>query len=394
MLITTHTMATVKLRKKRLAAGKQQSLYLDFWPPIPHPDRKGKTTRREFLGLYLHNNPKTTLQRKHNKSTFALAENIRAQRQLEVQGGHYGFLTKDQDNRIDFLAYFAAQAKKRISAQSNSNYQNWRATYQHLQTFTQGHCKLEEVDKQFCEAFKSFLYHLPPSRHTRATKLAPNTVSCYFTAFKTALKAAYEEELIPSNPGSRVRGVGKAEVQREFLTLEELQGLHATECELPRLKEAALFSALTGLRFSDIHKLCWSEVRHSEALGYHLRFSQQKTQAVETLPIAKQAYELLGSPGLPTTKVFQELPSRITTWHSKKLKAWIMRAGISKSITFHCFRHTFATLQLTLGTDIYTVSKLLGHKALSTTQLYAQIVNQKKTAAVDRLAEAWSEVVC
>ena len=385
-------MATVKLRKKLLAAGKQQSLYLDFWPPISHPNRKGKTTRREFLGLYLHNNPQTTLQRKHNKATFALAENIRAQRQLEVQRGHYGFLTKDEDNSIDFLAYFEAQAKQRITAKSTSTYQVWMTTYQHLQTFTQGHCKLEEVDKQFCEAFKSFLCHLPSS-YNRATKLAQNTVSCYFAAFKTALKAAYEQELISTNPGSKVRGVGPAEVQREFLTLEELQRLHATECALPRLKQAALFSALTGLRFSDIQQLCWAEVRHSEALGYHLRFSQQKTEGVETLPIAKQAYELLGSPGLPAEKVFQELPRRMTTWHNKKLKQWVMRAGISKPITFHCFRHSFATLQLTLGTDIYTVSKLLGHKELATTQLYAQIVNEKKTAAVDRLAEAWGEVV-
>ena len=61
-----------------------------------------------------------------------------------------------------------------------------------------------------------------------------------------------------------------------------------------------------------------------------------------------------------------------------KLQQWVMKAGISKTITFHCPRHTYATLQLTLGTDIYTVSKLLGHKDLKTTQVYAKIIDEKK----------------
>jgi site-specific recombinase XerD len=62
-----------------------------------------------------------------------------------------------------------------------------------------------------------------------------------------------------------------------------------------------------------------------------------------------------------------------------------MKAGISKTITFHCARHTYATLQLTLGTDIYTVSKLLGHKDLSTTQIYAKIIDERKTLAASKI---------
>lgn len=64
-----------------------------------------------------------------------------------------------------------------------------------------------------------------------------------------------------------------------------------------------------------------------------------------------------------------------------------MKAGITKHITFHCGRHTFAVLQLSLGTEIYTVSKLLGHRELKTTQVYAQIMDAKKREAVNRIPE-------
>ena len=63
----------------------------------------------------------------------------------------------------------------------------------------------------------------------------------------------------------------------------------------------------------------------------------------------------------------------------------MMKAGITKTITFHCARHTYATLQLTLGTDIYTVSKLLGHKELRTTQIYAKVIDDKKKEAANRI---------
>lgn len=69
------------------------------------------------------------------------------------------------------------------------------------------------------------------------------------------------------------------------------------------------------------------------------------------------------------------------------MREWCLKAGITKHITFHCGRHTFAVLQLSLGTEIYTVSKLLGHRELKTTQVYAQIMDAKKREAVNRIPE-------
>jgi integrase len=189
--------------------------------------------------------------------------------------------------------------------------------------------------------------------------------------------------LIEIDLSTRIDGISDPEVQREYLTLEQLQALVNTPCSIPLLKSAALFSALTGLRFSDISKLVWSEVQYSELEGYFLQFRQKKTKGVEVLPISEQAVSLLGERKEPTEQVFKGLI--YSAYLNVHLKQWILRAGITKDITFHCFRHTFATLQLSHGTDIYTVSKMLGHRELKTTQIYAKIVDDTKRKAADKI---------
>lgn len=101
------------------------------------------------------------------------------------------------------------------------------------------------------------------------------------------------------------------------------------------------------------------------------------------MPISEQAYNLLGERKEPTIQVFQGLT--YSAYSNKHLYQWIGAGGISKDITFHCFRHTFATLQFSKGTDIYTVSKMLGHWELKTTQIYAKIIDQAKLTTADKI---------
>ena len=162
-----------------------------------------------------------------------------------------------------------------------------------------------------------------------------------------------------------------------------MQALVKTDCESKQLKTAFLFACLTGLRWSDINKLVWSEVQHSDEMGYYIRFRQQKTKGAETLPISEQARNMLGEEKEKTERVFKGL--KYSAWHNVKLAQWVLRAGITKNITFHCARHTYATLQLTMGTDIYTVSKLLGHRELKTTQIYAKVIDNKKKEAANKI---------
>lgn len=148
------------------------------------------------------------------------------------------------------------------------------------------------------------------------------------------------------------------------------------------LKRAALFSALTGLRHSDIQKLKWEEIQ-KDGENYRLNFTQQKTKGVEYMPISKQAYVLCGKRREPDKLVFEDLPD--PAWISKPLERWIKSAGINRRITFHSFRHTYATLQLAQGTDIYTVSKMLGRTNVKTTQIYAKVVDEKKEKAAQAI---------
>ena len=123
-------------------------------------------------------------------------------------------------------------------------------------------------------------------------------------------------------------------------------------------------------------------------MGTPLTSPQKKTKSVEVLPISEQAYSLTGGAEnpkeMPQNKpVFEGL--KYSAYHNKHLYQWIGGAGITKAITFHCFRHTFATLQLLKGTDVYTVSRMLGHKDLKTTQVYAKVVDEAKRKAVNKI---------
>lgn len=115
--------------------------------------------------------------------------------------------------------------------------------------------------------------------------------------------------------------------------------------------------------------------------SWWMRIRTEKTETEATLPVSDEALEYCGQPG--TGKAFKGL-ERSMTQHP--LQKWIRTAGIERNITFHCFRHTFATLQIALGTDIFTVSKMLTHKNVSTTQIYAELVNEKKRESANKIS--------
>jgi hypothetical protein len=139
------------ISKKKLISGNRKSLYLDFYPEILHPDT-GKPTRREFLGLYVSDKPKTAVEKLHDKETLTLADNIRAQRQLEIQKGDYGFLS-DKKRKSNFVAYFKALAEKR----KGSNSDNWQSTLNYLENFTGGSLSFSNINEHVCNEFKEYL---------------------------------------------------------------------------------------------------------------------------------------------------------------------------------------------------------------------------------------------
>lgn len=346
------------------------SLYLDYY-------YKGKR-KYEYLRLYLKPKPKNSEERATNKKTLQLAENIRAKRQLELQNSSHGFQDFEK-TKGSFISYFELLTEKR--KESTGNYGNWLSALKHLKTFSKKDIKFSQIDSQWLEKLKHYFVYEAKTKHGQ--NLSKNSCVSYFNKIRAALKQAVKEEIIAKNPAEYIEGIKEVETKREFLTLEELQKAVHVKCAVPVMKQAFIFSCLTGLRFSDIQKLTWSEIQHSKENGWYVRFKQKKTKGQETLPISENAVELLGKQLSGNEPVFRELT--YSAYNNHKLKEWMVRAGIEKEITFHCARHTYATLQLTLGTDIYTVSKLLGHKSLKTTEVYAKIIDQKKQEAANRI---------
>ncbi|MCK9625460.1 MAG: site-specific integrase [Bacteroidales bacterium] len=281
----------------------------------------------------------------------------------------------------NFIDYFSKASRKRHANSSQSIITNWQRTLDFLKQFAGGTLLFSQINNRISEEFKCFLLAAPCGGN-RSGNISHNTAATYFSIFKAALKQAFIDGYLTVDLSAKIKGIQEQESRREYLTVEELNTLAATPCERNVLKRAALFSALTGLRHCDIQKLQWKEISMDSSQP-RLHFTQKKTKGVEYMPISGQALLLCGESRQPEQFVFEDLPN--PSWISRPLKQWIEAAGIKKNITFHCFRHTYATLQLSSGTDIYTVSKMLGHTNVKTTQIYAKVVDEKKNKAAQAI---------
>ena len=280
--------------------------------------------------------------------------------------------------QIDFIEYFLKVSKDRHRNSSQSIIVNWNRVAELLKLFTNNQpLQFSQVNLSKAEEIRRFMLTAPCGGKKTGT-VSHNTAATYYSIFKAGLKQAFVDGYLTVDISAKIKGIQDQESRREHLSVEELNILAEIPCDRPILKRAALFSALTGVRHCDIQKLKWKEI---QVVGEQVRlnFTQQKTKGVEYMPISEQAYQLCGEPGKPEQLVFEDLPD--PSWISGPLKRWIKSAGITRNITFHCFRHTYATLQLAGGTDIYTVSKMLGHTNVKTTQIYAKVVDEKKQKA-------------
>lgn len=371
----------VHLRQRKQTKEGNISLYLEIYKGTTRSsDGKVKNLRDyEYLNLYLIDKAKTPDDKQKNKDNLELAEKIRNKRQLNIDNGTYGFASDFKQN-TNFIDYFKDQTEKRI--QSGGNYGNWDSTLKHLTKHAGTKVSFREIDQTFCENFRDYLQYT--AKKSSGQPLSSSSVSSYFNKFRACLKEAVKKKIILSNPATDVSNPKVIENNREYLSLDELKAIVKADCRYDVLKRAFIFSCLTGLRWSDIHKLVWSEVRliNNES---RIVFNQQKTKGLQYLDISEQARGYLGEAGNSNERVFIGL--KYSSYMNVELSKWMMKAGITKHITFHCARHAFAVIQLTLGTDIFTLSKLLGHSELKTTQIYAKIIDEKKREAVNKIPD-------
>jgi len=342
----------IKIRVKKLS-DKTYSLYF-------HVRINGKQDY-QFLKLYIHNKRET---RKDDEETLNLALKLRDKKELELFENENKFQLRNYKLRANFVEYFKA-----LTDSKTSSVKPWRNTHNYIVKFTKGTITFSEIDEGFSESFKEYLLK----------NVNPNSAHTYFARFKAALYRAVEDKIISENPAQFIH-VKKQDAQREFLTLEELRKLKDAPCFSEETKNAFLFTCFTGLRLSDLKNLKFTDIQD----GY-LNFRQIKTKGFERIKLSPNALEIIEEQKAGDNKsefVFKLITDSNTLRH---IELWAKEAGITKHVTWHTGRHTFATLALTYDNDLYTVSKLLGHREIRTTQIYAKLIDKKKDEAIDKL---------
>ncbi|MDE6231068.1 MAG: site-specific integrase [Muribaculaceae bacterium] len=355
---------SVRLRTRKMKSGKS-SLYLDIY--------SAGSRQYEYLGLYiLPGNDAAT--RRANRETMKLAEEVCARRLVECAEGRDAL---SKAGRVRFIDYVQRHVSRHL--QSKNIYMGMSRICTRLWG---DEIRLDEIDRRHAVEFNDELRRA--LRGESIKKLSQSTVSVYWGLFHAILNAAANEELIERNPAKNLNGFAREECQREFLTFDEIKRMATTRCDDDVLKRAFMFSCLSGLRVSDIRRLRWDDF--SEFAGMtRITFRQKKTGGLEYLDLSEQALRWLPSreesPSSPFAGLIMSQAQR------SELLVWAQRAGIDKHITFHSARHSFAVLMLTIGTDLYTLSKLLGHREIATTKIYAHLLDDMKRAAVAGIPE-------
>lgn len=365
----------VRIRFKKLANGSV-SVYLAI-------NVNGRRTY-DYLKLYLV--PETDQAAKlQNRQTMEAVYAIKAQRILQITNGAAG-IKKDLRNKMRLVDWLKIYQDRQVNKGKRGAKRWVRTMIFVIEGYDGGKdATLADIDHQWLTDF--MIYLMNDYVTYKKTKLTNGTVDNYLRCLKAAFNVAVEEGIMPTNPmlaldRSHLKGTT---YEREFLSVDEVKKLIDTPCRRPDIKGAFLFSCFCGLRISDVRSLQWKHVVTAGDKMY-LKITQFKTRRPLTIPLSRQALRWMPERGNAGEDeyIFPPLSKNMTV-----LDDWAKEAGINKHVTFHVSRHTFATMELTMGADIYTTSKLLGHTSVATTQIYAKVINSKKEEAVSLLDSAF-----
>lgn len=366
---------SVKLRQKQLANGNQ-SLYLDIY--------NNGNRSYEFLKLYLVP-ANDEAHKTQNQNTMKAAKAIQAQRYNDLLEGKSGITFKSTKGNINLIDWI--KNKKIATARTEATKRNYLSLVSLLSEYKES-AKLKDIDKGFIKGFVKFMGQ---RQCKRGSSYKASSVKQELNLLATALSSAVKAEIISSNPVALLEDADKPKAQEAqvcFLDFAEVKALEEAPCRFPSVKAAFLFSCFCGLRVSDIEQLTWGNIHDEDGTPVVVK-QMKKTKEEVRVPLGKQALQWLPDRGAASDSdaVFN-LPSRMAI--SYHLLDWAAAAGIKKHVTFHVARHTYATMMLTAGVDLYTTSKLLGHSDIKVTQRYAEVVDRKKVAAASALDTAFN----
>ena len=321
--------------------------------------------KRESLGLTV---PADKAQR---AEIMRLAEICKSKREAQILSGEWG-LVDPVGGKQTLIEYMNAIA----DGKGQNDFTHKAVKY--LESFSGGNIAIGGVTEKWLEDFQDYLI--------KDNGLSKKTIAHYSGAVRYALRKAARDHIIPRNPAVGVKGVSAPESDKVYLTAPEVQSLANAIIKgdlAAEIKRAFLFGCYTGLRISDIKTLAWGDIQRDPP---QINKQQEKTKRKAFVPLHAVAWGIIDDKSLHGYKdyVFPALATSKTNTN-EYLKRWAKKAGIEKNIGWHTARHTFAVLSLESGAEIYTVSKLLGHTDVKTTQVYAKATDKMKREAVNAL---------
>ena len=376
----------VRLNGRKAASGNVV-LYLSF-------HHNGKTQRLyDGLTLYPETSPAT---RTENETTMRNARLLEEQENIKASKNPTSFRFRSAGENMylyDFVLLLSADEEKK-GKESKSLAYHYKALAKFIAEFERQReqaSTLGEIDKDYIYEFVKWLktakrnYNITDGRGVTTDLdkvISDNTQRSTYARLRATMLQATERGCIKSNPfrdfdddtkASREKPKGK-EGNREYLTKEELQALTNTPCKHDNIKRAFIFGCYSGLRFSDLRRIRWADLTETQG-RYILSFEAKKTAKRQIIPLSAHAAKCFPEGEHKPNDCIFELPENDMA--NYQLAKWVKEAGIAKHITFHSSRHTAATLALSNGAPIAVVSRLLGHSNITTTQIYAKIVDDE-----------------
>jgi len=337
----------------------RNQIYLDIYT-------NGQRKREKLEGLTIIGNKAV------DKETMRLAEIAKAKRAQQVFSEEWGLIDPVAGKQTLF-EYVTKLAAKRVRNDRMNRVRKYLKAYPGGDSIQIG-----QVSEKWVKDFQDYLLN--------DTKLTASSAWAYCSALRVAFNQAVREKIIIRSPAAAVKGISPPEADKIWLSADEVQkmaGVRLGGRLGDDIKRAFLFACQTGLRISDLKTLRWGDIEYSPM---QIVKRQEKTQDKVFIPLNETAWKIINDKTIHNHKehIFPNLAEIKHQYHAR-LYQWAMKAGISKKVGWHTARHTFAVLSLEAGGDIYTVSKLLGHKSLKTTQAYAKATDKMKRAVVNAL---------
>ncbi|WP_299671340.1 site-specific integrase [uncultured Polaribacter sp.] len=365
----------ITVNGKRANISLKRKVVLSEWDSNKGKARGNKQESR-LLNRYL-DLVKNRIYEAHDElvkeKVFICAQSIKA-RFLGEDNEEYSLLT--------LVDYHNTQMSESLSYGTLKNY---FTTQKYIKLFLTKKRKTQDVylsqlTFRFLVDFEKFLRSHVPEDHQK--KMENNTVMKHIQRLRKMVTLAYKMEWIDKDPFIKFKPT-YIKNEREFLREDELQDIIEKEFEIERLnlvKDLFIFSCYTGLSYIDVMNLNEDNIAIGIDGGRWIITNRQKTHNKVKIPILSIAEELIKKyKGHIKANKTKTLFPNIS---NQKLNAYLKEiadvCGLKKSLTFHMARHTFATtVTLSNGVPIETVSKLLGHSKIATTQIYARVIERK-----------------